>query len=131
MRKLLLSILLLSAVTLQDDPIGPLFAIIEDLHGKAEILEETEGHMRIRMADSCYYDVHTSPEADSIIVIQTVCAPICSSCVRVYNKEWELRNTPRPTCGGIFPEAEFRDGQIIWHDNTPEYLDDEEKKRLE
>ena len=54
---------------------------------------------------------------DSIIVIHTVCAPICSSYARVYNKEWEEIGTLKPPFKSPFPEAYIEDGKVLWRDN--------------
>ena len=54
---------------------------------------------------------------DSIIVIHTVCAPICSSHARVYNKEWQLMGELQAPFTSIFPEAYIEDGQLLWRDN--------------
>ena len=54
---------------------------------------------------------------DSIIVIHTVCAPICSSHARVYNKEWEEIGTFKPPFKSPFPEAYIEDGKVLWRDN--------------
>ena len=56
---------------------------------------------------------------DSIVVIHTVCAPICSSCVRVYNKEWHFIGNMIPPIKTTFPEAYIEDGKILWRDNDP------------
>ncbi|MBR6017957.1 MAG: DUF3256 family protein [Paludibacteraceae bacterium] len=129
MKKALLFIALLVANLVIADPVEPLMEFLRDLHGAPEILEQTEEYLYVRMAEECYYHVYSPAEADSIVLIQTVCAPICSSCVRVYNKEWELLRQVWPTRRGIFQEATFRDGQIYWIDHTSEYLDEEEKQR--
>lgn len=110
------------------DPVKQLMSFVQNLGGSPEITEETDDHVRIRMADSCYYDIHMAQ--DTIVVIQTACAPICSSCVRVYNKEWEELHQLWPTVSGIFPEAAYRDGQVYWTDNTAMYLDEEERQRM-
>lgn len=55
--------------------------------------------------------------ADSIIVIHTVCAPICSSHVRVYNKEWKEVGTMKAPFKSAFPEAYIEDGKLLWRDN--------------
>ena len=58
---------------------------------------------------------------DSIIVIETACAPVCSSRVRVYNKEWQEIGLIRPPFEhAVFPEAYIEDRKIRWRDNTPE-----------
>jgi hypothetical protein len=54
---------------------------------------------------------------DSIIVIHTVCAPICSSCARVYNKEWQFLGNLTPPIKTAFPEAYIEDGKLLWRDN--------------
>lgn len=80
----------------------------------------------------------THDYGDSTLVIQTMCEPICSSCARIYNKEGEvIRAIEPPYRDAIFPEAtlSYPDGDstlapvIIWTDNTPLLLDDEEKKQ--
>jgi hypothetical protein len=59
---------------------------------------------------------------DSIIVIHTVCAPICSSHVRVYNKEWKFIGTIKPYFKSVFPEAYVQDNKLYWRDNdTTDY----------
>lgn len=65
---------------------------------------------------------------DSIIVIHTVCAPVCSSCARVYNKEWSLIRTIVPPIQTPFPEAYIQDGKLLWRDNLPQMLDDSERR---
>lgn len=55
--------------------------------------------------------------SDSIVVIHTVCAPICSSHARVYNKEWQLMGELQAPFTSIFPEAYIEDGQLLWRDN--------------
>ena len=129
MKKLLFPIfLLLIASMAWADPVKQLMSFVQNLGGSPEITEETDDHVRIRMADSCYYDIHMAQ--DTIVVIQTACAPICSSCVRVYNKEWVVLRQPAPTESGIFLEAAYRDGQVYWTDNTAMYLDEEERQML-
>ena len=54
---------------------------------------------------------------DSIVVIHTVCAPICSSCARVYNKEWQFLGNITPPIQTAFPEAYIEDGKLLWRDN--------------
>jgi hypothetical protein len=54
---------------------------------------------------------------DSIVVVHTVCAPICSSCVRVYNKEWQFLGNLIPPIKTTFPEAYIEDGKLLWRDN--------------
>lgn len=59
----------------------------------------------------------TVVSGDSIVVIHTVCAPICSSHARVYNKEWKEIAILKPPFKSAFPEAYIEDGKILWRDN--------------
>lgn len=54
---------------------------------------------------------------DSIVVIHTVCAPICSSHARVFNKEWQVIGELKAPFRSIFPEAYIENNQILWRDN--------------
>ena len=54
---------------------------------------------------------------DSIYVIHTVCAPVCSSHVRVYNKEWKPIGVLKAPFKSAFPEAYIQDDRILWRDN--------------
>lgn len=76
--------------------------------------------------------IATQDMGDSIIAIQTVCEPICSSVVYVFRPNGTLLHTiPAPDANAIFPEAQFTEEHTIrWTDNTPTMLDDEEKKHL-
>ena len=72
-------------------------------------------------SDSTYTSITSNKDTlythDSILVIHTVCAPICSSHVRVYNKEWEEIGLLKAPFRSIFPEAYVEDGKILWRDN--------------
>ena len=54
---------------------------------------------------------------DSIFVIHTVCAPICSSHVRVYNKEWQYLGVLKAPFKSAFPEAYIENNKLLWRDN--------------
>ena len=54
---------------------------------------------------------------DSVIVIHTVCAPICSSHVRVYNKEWQYLGVLKAPFKSAFPEAYIENNKLLWRDN--------------
>lgn len=106
---------------------GWLYAFALDL--PAHPIEQNGPYARYELADSCYIEV--MQYEDSIVVIKTMCAPICSSYAHVYNKEWQSLHELKPACRGFLPYAYFRDGMVVWEDNTRYLLDDEEKKRLE
>lgn len=67
------------------------------------------------------YDVISTRDTlitnDSIIVIHTVCAPICSSHARIYNKEWQEIGVLKAPFKSIFPEAYIENEKLLWRDN--------------
>jgi hypothetical protein len=72
-------------------------------------------------AEGSYLRCDTLINGDSIIVIETACAPICSSRARIYNKEWkEIGEILPPFKHAVFPEAYIEDRKIRWRDNTPQ-----------
>lgn len=84
-------------------------------------------YQRYLTQDSCTIEV--LDYGKTALVVQTVCAPICSSSARVYNtKNNKLVQEIKPTVEGVFPYAWIENNQLHWRDNTPELLDDEEKK---
>lgn len=54
---------------------------------------------------------------DSIIIIHTVCAPICSSHARIYNKEWKEIGILKAPFKSSLPEAYIENNQLLWRDN--------------
>ena len=56
---------------------------------------------------------------DMTMVIQTVCAPVCSSVVIIYNEDNEKIGTIIPPKDMVFAEAHFTADSITWTDNTP------------
>lgn len=93
-------------------------ALLTDLFhlgGNPHIVEQDGPYERIALTDSTSMEVYKG--TDSIFVVLTVCAPQCSSCVRVYNKEWQLIDAPQPSFSSIFPLATIQDGHIVWTDN--------------
>ena len=86
------------------------------LGGKPEVMEQTEKYMHVSLSDSAYVEMYV---ADNVIVVYTVCAPICSSCARVYNKEWKFLFPLEPPFVSVFPLATMdrETGRIVWTDN--------------
>lgn len=82
---------------------------------------QSETHSQSQVHETTDTNITSSKDtlilADSIIVIHTVCAPICSSHVRVYNKEWEEIGVLKAPFRSIFPEAYVEDGKLLWRDN--------------
>jgi len=84
------------------------------LGGDPEVVEELGRYTRIILPDSVTVELY---KADSIVVVMTACAPQCSSCARVYNKEWQLIAMPQSPTPTIFPLATIENGRIVWKDN--------------
>lgn len=85
-----------------------------------------DNYTRYLIQDSCVVEV--LEYADSALVVQTVCAPICSSRARVFNKDNKLVRYIEPSCGGVFPYAWIENGVLYWRDNTDQMLDEHERK---
>ena len=91
-----------------------LIADLFSIGGTPQVIEQDNVYERIALTDSTTLEVY---KGDSILVVFTACAPQCSSCARIYNKEWQLIATPQPPFRSIFPLATIQDGRIIWTDN--------------
>ena len=91
-----------------------LIAELFQIGGHPQVLEQDSVYEKIALTDSTMLEVY---KGDSILVVFTACAPQCSSCARVYNKEWQLIATPQPPFRSIFPLAHIENGRIIWTDN--------------
>lgn len=83
-------------------------------------------YTRLRMADSCYLDL--VDYTDSVLVVRTVCAPVCSSVAMIYRSNGQIVRIIQPTVEGIFPLAHIKNGVLFWTDNTTEILDESEKR---
>ena len=105
MKKIVLFFILLFACVASHYTLQPLYAS-DTIHESSEPLY-TEP---ISKRDTIAY-------GDSIIVIHTVCAPICSSHARVYNKEWKEIGVLKAPFKSAFPEAYIEDGKLLWRDN--------------
>ncbi len=93
-------------------------SILADLFqvgGNPQVVYQDGAYERVALTDSTQLEVYRG--ADSILVVLTACAPQCSSCARIYNKEWKLIATPQSPTPSIFPLATIENGQIVWKDN--------------
>lgn len=91
------------------------------LGSNPEVVVDEPPYTRVALADSTMLEFYEY-ETDSALVVLTVCAPQCSSCARIYNKEGEVIRTITPPFTSIFPLATIEDGQLVWKDNdTWEY----------
>lgn len=89
---------------------------ISRMGGTPEVLQEEGRYVYIQLTDSATIEMYLG---DSITVVTTVCAPQCSSCARVYNKEGSALFSIEPPFSSIFPLAiiDKESGKIIWRDN--------------
>lgn len=89
---------------------------ISRMGGTPEVLQEEGRYVYIQLTDSATIEMYLG---DSITVVTTVCAPQCSSCARVYNKEGSALFSIEPPFSSIFPLAiiDKETGKIIWRDN--------------
>lgn len=109
------------------DIISSLIAAIGAMNGQVDTLAMTDNYARYRMADSCY--VETLNYGDSTLVIETVCAPLCSSRAYVYyNKESDKNKSnkksrsgerpvsivPSPYPSNVLVKAGIENGKIVW-----------------
>lgn len=93
-------------------------SILADLFqvgGNPQVVYQDGAYERVALTDSTQLEVYKG--ADSILVVLTACAPQCSSCARIYNKEWKLITTPQSPTPSIFPLATIENGRIVWKDN--------------
>ena len=92
-----------------------LLADLFQLGGNPHVIYQDGPYERIALTDSTQLEVYKG--VDSILVVLTACAPQCSSCARIYNKEWKLIATPQSPTPSIFPLASIENGRIVWKDN--------------
>lgn len=101
---------------------------VSALGGNPEIVSKEEHYMRIRMADSCYIELYDY-SGDSILMVRTICAPICSSWAGIYTEAGKLIRSIAAPEHCVFPLGTIENGQLVWKDNTDEMLDENEKKQ--
>ncbi len=90
--------------------------------GNPQVIEQDGPYEKVALTDSTTMEVFLT--SDSAIVVMTSCTPQCSSCARVYNKEWIPIRAITPPFSSIFPLASMdkKTGHIEWSDNdTWEY----------
>lgn len=91
-----------------------LIADLFQIGGDPQVVVQDGPYEKIALTDSTTLEVY---KGDSMLVVFTACAPQCSSCARVYNKEWKLIENVTPPFSSIFPLATIENGRIIWKDN--------------
>lgn len=108
--------------------IKALFAAISQMGGTPQLITQEGTYSRYAVADSCYVDLYEY-EGDSLLIVETICAPVCASHAHVYNKQWVLLHDCMPDSTLLFPQAHIdRDGRIMWTDNKNLILDETEQQ---
>ena len=122
MKKQLLFILLTllpACIFAQESVLERIIADVQALGGSPEVVIEQGAYAKVRLADSCYLE--TYHYGDSILLVQTVCAPLCSSVARMYDSQWTLLHPILAPDAYTLPQA-FIDsnGDIRWQENFKE-----------
>ena len=122
MKKQLLFILLTllpACIFAQESVLERIIADVQALGGSPEVVIEQGAYAKVRLADSCYLETYHF--GDSILLVQTVCAPLCSSVARMYDSQWTLLHPMPAPAAYTLPQA-FIDsnGAIRWQENYKE-----------
>lgn len=122
MKKQLLLILLTllpACIFAQESVLERIIADVQALGGSPEVVIEQGTYAKVRLADSCYLETYHF--GDSILLVQTVCAPLCSSVARMYDSRWTLLHPIPAPDAYTLPQA-FIDsnGDIRWQENYKE-----------
>lgn len=100
---------------------------VPNLFGTESVpLELTDSLLRIQITDGVEYSWWVC--ADGIVFVQTVCAPVCSSVVGLYDAGWTWLHDLKPDMEALFVSAHVENGKLVYTDETPLLLDEEEKK---
>ncbi|MBR1809166.1 MAG: DUF3256 family protein [Paludibacteraceae bacterium] len=94
--------------------------------GKSIVLSKADNCLELQVADG--FTMTILADSASFLLIQTACAPLCSSIVKRYVANWIYVEELKPDKQCMLPKAEVIDGRLSWSDQTPLLLDDEEKK---
>lgn len=88
------------------------------LDGSPEVEARNNSYF-VKLADSCYLE--TFHYGDSILLVQTVCAPLCSSVARMYDSHWTLLHPVPAPDAYTLPQAFIdENGTIRWQENYKE-----------
>ena len=122
MKKQLLFILLTifpACIFAQESVLERLIADVQALGGSPEVVVEEDTYCKVRVADSCYLE--TYHYGDSILLVQTVCAPLCSSVAQMYDSRWTLLHPIPAPDAYTLPQAIINEnGNICWQENYKE-----------
>ncbi len=100
---------------------------VENIYGgKSVVTNLDENYISVSISEG--FTIELLTDSEGYYLIQTACAPICSSIVKRYTGNWVFLQQTVPEKVAAFMKAEVREGKIVWADQTPLLLDEEEKK---
>ena len=103
----------------QESVVERIIADVQALGGTPEVVVEEDTYCKVRVADSCYLE--TYHYGDSILLVQTVCAPLCSSVAQMYDSDWTLLHPIAAPADYTLPQAFIMpNGTIRWQENYKE-----------
>ena len=103
----------------QESVLAQIIADVQALGGTPEVVVEDDTYCKVRLADSCY--IETYNYGDSILLVQTVCAPLCSSVAQMYDSRWTLLHPIPAPDAYTLPQAIIdSNGAIRWQENYKE-----------
>ncbi|MDY2943007.1 MAG: hypothetical protein SOT07_04840 [Paludibacteraceae bacterium] len=114
---ILLAILPIFAMA-QESVLEQIITDVFALDGSPEVEARNNSYF-VKLADSCYLE--TYHYGDSILLVQTVCAPLCSSVARMYDDQWTLLHPVPAPDAYTLPQAFIdENGTIRWQENYKE-----------
>ena len=121
--KLIFLLILLTFLPLytmaQESVLAQIIADVQALGGTPEVVVEEDTYCKVRVAASCYLE--TYHYGDSILLVQTVCAPLCSSVAQMYDSDWTLLHPIAAPADYTLPQAFIApNGTIRWQENYKE-----------
>lgn len=103
----------------QESVFEQIIADVQAVGGSPEVEIEEGAYAKVRLADSCYLE--TYHYGDSILLVQTVCAPLCSSVAQMYDSHWALLHpVPAPEAYTLPQAIINKNGNICWQENYEE-----------
>ena len=80
-------------------------AALFKLGGEPEVVVNEPPYARVVLNDNATLETYEYAQGDTVLVVLTVCAPECSSCARIYNKEGSYHH---PTLCVRLPDSHDR-----------------------
>lgn len=95
--------------------------------GQSRINEKRENYLSLQVAEGITYELLV--KQDTICLVQTTCIPVCISVVSLYSAVgWTFLRTVPPSFDAEYVSASLSTGTLVFTDQTPLLLDEEEKK---